>query len=82
MNEFTLIGKAVIAGKVVEDAAVAVSDSRIIYAGEKSSAPECGETVKVDGWILPGFLLNTQHFRENDLPLSDTKWHPPMHCTH
>ncbi len=56
MTEFTLFGRSVIAGEVVENAAVAVRDSRIIYAGEKSSAPECGDKITVDGWILPGFI--------------------------
>lgn len=56
MNGFTLIGKAVIAGRVEENAAVAVSNSRIIYAGDISSAPDCGERIAVNGWILPGFI--------------------------
>lgn len=56
MNTFTLLGKAVISRKVVEDAAVTVCDSRITYAGERSFASALGETVSVNGWILPGFI--------------------------
>ncbi|MDD6095562.1 MAG: amidohydrolase family protein [Clostridia bacterium] len=82
MNEFTLIGKAVIAGKVVEDAAVAVSDSRIIYAGEKSSAPKCGETVTVDGWILPGFIDIHCHAGDGVWVHNDLKTASDFHLKH
>ena len=82
MKEYTLYGKAVISGKVVENAAVAVRDSRIIYAGEKSGVPECGEKVTVDGWILPGFVDIHCHAGGTTWVYEDLKAVSDFHMNH
>ena len=82
MNGFTLIGKAVVAGRVVENAAVAVSNSRIIYAGDNSKAPECGEKISVGGWILPGFVDIHCHAGDGTWVHNDLKKASDFHLKH
>ena len=56
MTEYTLYGRVVLCDRVIEDGAVSVSDSRIVYAGDRDAAPVCGEAVSRGGTIMPGFV--------------------------
>ena len=56
MTEYTLYGRVVLCDRVIEDGAVAVSGSRIVYAGDRDGAPVCGEAVSRGGTIMPGFV--------------------------
>ena len=56
MTEYTLYGRVVLCDRVIEDGAVAVSGSKIIYAGDRNGAPVCGEAVSRSGTIMPGFV--------------------------
>ncbi|MEY3972554.1 MAG: hypothetical protein RLY84_947, partial [Actinomycetota bacterium] len=65
---FTGIGSLSLTGErfgeveMVENAALAVSGGKVIYSGSAAGAPNCDETVDVDGRsVIPGFVDSHSH---------------------
>jgi len=65
---FTGIGSLALPGKnfgeveVIENAALAVSDGKVTYAGSAASAPSCDEVIDLDGRsVIPGFVDSHAH---------------------
>lgn len=82
MTDFTLKGKAVIGNDVIDNAAIAVSNGKIIYAGADTSAPVCGEEIIVSGTILPGFIDIHCHSAKSVSFYEEPKYCADYHLEH
>jgi imidazolonepropionase-like amidohydrolase len=54
------------AGELVKDAAVVVRGGRVRFAGSEADAPPADETIRTDGFLMPGVADRHVHIRLSD----------------
>lgn len=53
-------------GELVEDAAVVIRGGRVRFAGREADAPRADETIRADGFLMPGVADRHVHVRLSD----------------
>lgn len=56
LSDFTLYGRLVLGGRIIEDGAVSVERGTVKYSGGAAGAPVIGEIMRTDKIIAPGFV--------------------------
>lgn len=82
LSDFTLYGRLVLAGRIIDDGAVSVENGIIKYSGGAAGAPAIGEVIRTDNIIASGFVDIHCHAGGEYYAYEDPQYVADYHLSH